>query len=877
MFSETPITPRWYQTEADEALWAALFPFTARNPVIVLPTGAGKSVSIAMFCKRVLGHDGRAVILQHRAELCKQNFDKIADLVGLQNVGMYSAGLKSRELEQPIIVASIQSIYNKAHLLGRRHAVLADECFTGDTIISTARGDLPIRHVRPGDIVCNANGLGQVVTTRWKRTGEPIFKVVFNDGTSIECTGNHPIFTSHGWAAAKALDIGALVFGQEELQTLRRRVSASPVDERNGTGESGQRISMEQTGMLWAILCQEVEKPHEQSSGSFESQGEASRDQTQADKAGRQRAATSGGSISAAARVGRGVGVGIASSYAGARRAGRIPDLLQAGHWQHGKEDWDRTGRQFSRAPESAKTGQEKRTILFGKRVASVTCLERSGLRTVFNLRVSGHPSYFANGVLAHNCHLVPQDGEGMYRTFLDELAQVNPNLRIAGCTATPFRTDSGPICSPDGVFHKVAYSVPVARLIAEGFLCSVTNQATETAYDTSGLHVRGGEFVPREVEALFDSDQIKIDAACAEIVKKCHGRHSILVFCSGVRHCERVSATLARLSGEEVGIVVGTTGQLERAATLAAFRAGRMRFLCGVDVLTTGFDAPTIDAIAILRATESAGLLAQIIGRGFRIHESKTDCLVLDFGGNLERHGPIDSPDYGARRGGHGETTGEAPTKSCPNCHSCCAISATACAACGFEFPARELKHGTEADTRAALLSAPVVPVTWLVRDWHAGRHQKKWRRCDQGCQILGPGDVCRDCGTVRPVDTFRVDYTCDPTDREPTLIGEIISEWVCLEHSGFVQTRAFQWWGLHTLAPVPSGIDEALDMFAAGALGRPTEITTIQDGRFKKITGRVVPVRPATWAGESDEGGDSDDFAPREFAGASSEDIPF
>jgi DNA repair protein RadD len=59
------------------------------------------------------------------------------------------------------------------------------------------------------------------------------------------------------------------------------------------------------------------------------------------------------------------------------------------------------------------------------------------------------------------------------------------------------------------------------------------------------------------------------------------------------------------------------------------------------VSVLTTGFDAPHVDLIAILRATESAGLLQQIIGRGLRVSPGKDDCLVLDYAENLDRHFP--------------------------------------------------------------------------------------------------------------------------------------------------------------------------------------------------------------------------------------------
>ncbi len=101
-----------------------------------------------------------------------------------------------------------------------------------------------------------------------------------------------------------------------------------------------------------------------------------------------------------------------------------------------------------------------------------------------------------------------------------------------------------------------------------------------------------------------------------------------------------------------------------------------------------------------------------------------------------------------------------------------------------------------------------------------------------------------------------------------------EKISEWICLEHTGFVQQRAFQWWALHSLECVPGSIDDALDLFNRKALGMPSEITTIEEGRFKKILDRKVS-KPATWLGDTSEGID-DGFSPRVFT-ANEEDIPF
>jgi len=477
----------------------------------------------------------------------------------------------------------------------------------------------------------------------------------------------------------------------------------------------------------------------------------------------------------------------------------------------------------------------------------------------------------------------VPHEGEGMYRTFLDSLGNYSPNLRITGWTATPFRTDSGPLCSPDGIFHKISYSAPVPRLVGEGFLSPITNQPTETRYDTSRLHVRGGEFVAREVENLFSDDERKVVDACREIVARCHDRRSVLVFCAGVRHADMVRSHLERIAGEPCGLVTGQTMPLERAAALADFKARRLRWLVGVDVLTTGFDAPCVDAIAVLRATESAGLFAQICGRGFRIFPGKVNCLLLDFGQNLERHGPLDSPDYGRRKGGHGATTGEAPAKSCPNCGNQTATAARECLNCGFRFPDPEIaRHGTTADMSSAVVGfKPPEPVKWLVRSWSAARHQKKWRRCDAGCALLDPGEECEDCGTRRPYDTLRIDYACEPADREGNLTGEKISEWVCIEHPGFVQQRAFQWWGGHSNAPPPANIAEALELFTLGALAMPTELTTVEEGYFKRITGRVIPPPPTAWASpDADdpfrEASTVDEWSVPQLAGGD-DDVPF
>jgi DNA repair protein RadD len=420
--------------------------------------------------------------------------------------------------------------------------------------------------------------------------------------------------------------------------------------------------------------------------------------------------------------------------------------------------------------------------------------------------------------------HLVPRDGEGMYRTFLEELAELNPRLRLTGLTATPYRTGEGSICTKDGLFQAVCYEAKLQPLIAGGYLCPITSAPAVASVDTSNLRIRAGEFVAGEMERLFGDN---VSAACEEIVSKTGGRHSVMVFCAGVLHARDVADCLERLTGERVGVVTGESSALERGAALEDFRARRLRWLVNVDVLTTGFDAPCVDAIAVLRATASPGLFAQICGRGLRPDPSKTNCLVLDFGENIKRHGPIDSPDYGKRserRRGGAPMEGE-PGKECPGCGERVAPSTKRCP-CGFIFPAN---HEAEADA-SNILSAPE---RFRVVEVSLSRHKKR--------------------GATDKPDTLRVDYICEP--EAGGNLQERISEWVCLEHQGFAYTKACLWWRSHSVVePIPD-IDEAIAWWKRGAVAEPHHIAAIREGKFWKIIKAELNAKPTEWEEELPE----------------------
>lgn len=429
--------------------------------------------------------------------------------------------------------------------------------------------------------------------------------------------------------------------------------------------------------------------------------------------------------------------------------------------------------------------------------------------------------------VLIDEVHLVPSDGEGMYQTFLKNLRELNPRCRMVGLTATPFRTGDGKLCRPDALFQRICYSAPIGKLIEEGYLCNLTTKAADASVDTSELHIRGGEFVSGEMAALF-SDIAKIRVACAEVIAKTPGRKSTLIFCAGVQHAQTVAEVIQEITGEECGLVTGDTLPMERAALLRRFRIGELKRLCNCDVLTTGFDAPGIDCIAVLRATASPGLFAQICGRGLRISPNKTDCLILDFGSNVKRHGPIDDPQYGEQSKG-GKGNGDAPTKTCPNCEEPCALSARECG-CGFTFPPRELARHEGTAGEDAILAADIKPTHWIVEEVRMSRHKKKG-------------------GTPDDPDTLRVDYVCQPcAELNGNLTERTISEWICLEHGGFIRTKAFKWWSQRSNAEI-NDIDDAVAMFHRGAVATPTAISTKPDGKFLRIVGYELDEKPTEW----------------------------
>lgn len=457
--------------------------------------------------------------------------------------------------------------------------------------------------------------------------------------------------------------------------------------------------------------------------------------------------------------------------------------------------------------------------------------------------------------ILVDEAHLIPPDGDGRYQTFLADAQVINPDVRLIGLTATPFRMTSGWIYGQGCLFDQVCFEVSVRELIAQGYLCPLKSKSARHAVDTACLSVRGGEFIAEQVEDLMDTER-RVASACAEILEYTANRNSVLIFAAGVSHARHIQHELARQSGQEVGLITGEMPAEQRDALIARFKGQqvcdmfgqtkpRLKFLVNVNVLTTGFDAPGIDGVALLRPTNSPGLYYQMVGRGFRLHPDKTDCLVLDFGGNILRHGPVDALQV---KSGASSGSGGAPAKLCPACQSVIHAAYSVCPDCGHLFPEPQRQTHQPTASAAGILSDDIQEIDYPVLSVRFSRYTKK------------------DASPDHP-PTLRVEYELGFRNWH--------SEWVCFEHSGFARAKADTWWKARSNEPAPDTVQQALELIQAGALAETVSITVrhIPGQKFPKIIDYRLGPKPPRLDG-SDE---RDDGNLPEYQPCYDDDIPF
>lgn len=229
--------------------------------------------------------------------------------------------------------------------------------------------------------------------------------------------------------------------------------------------------------------------------------------------------------------------------------------------------------------------------------------------------------------VIVDEAHRIPIRGEGKYREFISAAKLANPNLRVVGFTATPFRLGSGPICHRDHILNEICYEANVGDLIRQGYLCMLRSKCGTEEPDLAGVRKSGGDYQQSALgEAMRSGDLVA--RAVTDALKHLNaegGRKCVVWFCVDLKHVETV-ANMLRALGERAAVVTGNTPAAERDRLVEDFREGRYRHMCNVNVFTEGFNVRQVDGIVLLRPTLSKGMYAQMVGRGLRKHPGKAD-----------------------------------------------------------------------------------------------------------------------------------------------------------------------------------------------------------------------------------------------------------
>jgi DNA repair protein RadD len=284
--------------------------------------------------------------------------------------------------------------------------------------------------------------------------------------------------------------------------------------------------------------------------------------------------------------------------------------------------------------------------------------------------------SFFSNFTLVviDECHRVSADEGTQYTEVIAEILINNPQVCILGLTATPYRLDQGWIYQyhNDGIvrtmedrfFRTCIFEVSLGTLIKERYLTPpVKIDSPVGCYDFSALYNDFGEatFSEEDLEKILRDQRRVTPGIVKNIIELASDREGVMIFTSTTRHAREV---LELLPKDKSAIILGSTPLCDRDEIVSCFKAKKLKYLVNVSVLTTGFDAPHVDLIALLRPTESVSLFQQIIGRGLRLSPGKQDCLILDYTG-VEHE--VFRPEIGQRRPTHDAKIVEV---ECPKCH---------------------------------------------------------------------------------------------------------------------------------------------------------------------------------------------------------------
>lgn len=304
------------------------------------------------------------------------------------------------------------------------------------------------------------------------------------------------------------------------------------------------------------------------------------------------------------------------------------------------------------------------------------------------------------------------------HKQIFDEIVEhyLKQKTFIIGATATPIRKGKN-MKQFGAIYSDIVKSVGIMDLINDGFLCPARTFGVVVEMD--GVQIKNGDYDAGQMYEAY-SKPFLYDGLFDKWRKHAIDRKTI-VFCINVKHSIE-TRNMFISKGIRAEHVDGTTPKAQRENILHLFKIGAIQVLCNVDILTTGYDEPSIGCVVVNRRTKSVPLWLQMTGRGSRLFKGKKDFIILDMGGNTTELGFWEQEREFSLWHKVGNATGEAPTKNCPQkkieikedgtfeeiefkdlvfpedrkkfgCGKIVHASASVCEHCGYLFPKSKLQ----------------------------------------------------------------------------------------------------------------------------------------------------------------------------------------
>lgn len=291
--------------------------------------------------------------------------------------------------------------------------------------------------------------------------------------------------------------------------------------------------------------------------------------------------------------------------------------------------------------------------------------------------------------ILIDEADQVSPKEQTLYQKFIDGAKKLNPNLKIIGFTATPYRLGVGCLTNLD-MWSEICIDLTKTEqfnaFIENGYLSPLVTKRPTKEIDVTNVSMRGGDFDEHSLAEVTDTDELN-KAVVEETIRYGMDRKHWLIFATGIKHGHKL-AKLFNARGVPTAMLTGEDKMEHRKEIEGKWRSGEIRAVVNVGLYGRGYDFPGIDLIVWARATQSTAYWVQGCLRGTRIAPDKDSATVLDFAGNIRRLGPVNDPIVPAPRRKGEAVKGEAPIKECPQCHSYIHTRIMVCPDCGYVFP---------------------------------------------------------------------------------------------------------------------------------------------------------------------------------------------